>query len=516
MLTDSQGSMLKVLAVDDNRTNLHILSVFLKKLGHEVLLAENGEDALRLYDLHHPDLVLLDIMMPVLDGFEVARRIKARMADTWVPIIFLSALNRDENLVEGLEAGGDDYLTKPLNFVVLEAKMRSMQRSLMLQKRAIESSHRLQAISDSVLESIITIDTTGIIVSTNAATERIFGWKTEELIGRNISLLMPEPHCSQHQDYLKAYVAGGPPHIIGFEREVEAVRKDGSPFPAELGVSEIRIDSTRLFIGVIRDVTERKRTEKKLRENAEQLQSYYDTTQAEQHLAMTLMEKQLHRKGLQDECLRYTVLPAAHFSGDIVAAARSDDGHSFYALLADATGHGLAAAISVLPILTVFYQMAHLKRPVSEIIAELNFQLRESVPVGRFVAATLVCLDASSLQGEIWVGGTPKVLLFDRWGRLEQSFESTRLPLGIVANDQLGPSPVAFTWSAESQILLYSDGLIEAENPATAQFAEDGILNAITNTSPAKRFENILTALAQHLDGQQARDDVSIMLIDCP
>lgn len=509
-------SCLKVLAVDDNRTNLHILSVFLKKLGHQVLLAETGEEALRLFDTEKPDVVLLDIMMPVLDGFEVARRMKARMQDTWIPIVFLSALNRDENLVEGLEAGGDDYLTKPLNFVVLEAKMRSMQRSLMLQQRAIESYQRLQAISDSVLEAIITINIDGMVVSTNAATERIFGWTAQELIGRDISVLMPEPHSSHHQDYLNAYVAGGPPHIIGYEREVEARRRDGSLFPAELGVSEIRLDDTRLFIGVIRDVTERKRTEKKLRENAEQLQAYFDTTQAEQHLAMTLMEKQLHRRGLQDPRLRYSVLPAAHFSGDIVAAARSADGRSFYALLADATGHGLAAAISVLPILTVFYRMANLNQPVDEIVAELNLQLRESVPVGRFVAATLLRLNEDTLRGELWVGGTPEVMLIDRWGRLERSFASTQLPLGIVDNDNLNTLPETFQWQRESQILLYSDGLVEATNENGVQFGAGGILNAVANTHPGQRFDTLLSALAHHLDGQQSKDDVSLMLIDCP
>ena len=113
---------MKVLAVDDNRTNLHILQVFLKKLGHQVILAENGEEAVRMFQSEAPDLVLLDIMMPVMDGFEAARRIKAMTQERWTPVIFLSALNRDENLVEGLEAGGDDYLTKPINFVVLEAK----------------------------------------------------------------------------------------------------------------------------------------------------------------------------------------------------------------------------------------------------------------------------------------------------------------------------------------------------------------------------------------------------------
>ena len=110
---------MKVLAVDDNRTNLHILQVFLKKLGHEVILAENGEEAVKKFESESPDLVLLDIMMPVMDGFEAARKIKGMTRDRWTPVIFLSALNRDENLVEGLDAGADDYLTKPINFLSL-------------------------------------------------------------------------------------------------------------------------------------------------------------------------------------------------------------------------------------------------------------------------------------------------------------------------------------------------------------------------------------------------------------
>lgn len=158
---------MKVLAVDDNRTNLHILQVFLKKLGHDVILAENGEEAVRRFEADAPDLVLLDIMMPIMDGFEAARRIKGMTRERWTPIIFLSALNRDENLVEGLDAGADDYLTKPINFVVLEAKLRSVQRSLGMQQESIDSLRRVQTISDNVLDTIITVDEKGIIASVN-------------------------------------------------------------------------------------------------------------------------------------------------------------------------------------------------------------------------------------------------------------------------------------------------------------------------------------------------------------
>jgi two-component system, HptB-dependent secretion and biofilm response regulator len=222
---------LKILAVDDNRTNLHILQVFLKKLGHEVILAENGEEAVRRFAADKPDLVLLDIMMPVMNGFEAARRIKAMTREHWTPIIFLSALNRDENLVEGLEAGGDDYLTKPINFVVLEAKLRSMQHSLAMQQSTIDALRRIQAISDSVIDALITINTNGMIATVNRATEYIFGWQSDELLGKNIRMLMPEPYHSQHDDYLASYLRTKGPKIIGQPREVTGLRKDGTQFP---------------------------------------------------------------------------------------------------------------------------------------------------------------------------------------------------------------------------------------------------------------------------------------------
>ena len=506
---------LKVLAVDDNRTNLHILQVFLKKLGHDVILAENGQEAVDRFRRDQPDLVLLDIMMPVMDGFEAARQIKATPSERWTPIIFLSALNRDENLVEGLEAGADDYLTKPINFVVLEAKLRSMERSLNMQQAAIDARNRLQTVSDHVLEAIISIDEKGIITSVNRATETIFGWTSEEMIGRNVSMLTPEPHRSRHDDYINAYTGGGTPRVIGQEREVEAQRKDGSRVPVSLGVTEVVIGSQRLFIGVVRDISERKAAEQKLRENARLLQTYYDQTQNEQQLALRLMEKQLHRAGLQDTRLKYKVIAAENFSGDIVAATRSPEGR-VYAMLADATGHGLAAAISVLPVLAIFYRLARRNHGVREIVLEMNEQLKDSMPIGRFVAATVLMLDEQTLKGEIWVGGTPTAYLFDRWGIARKTFPSDNLPLGIVGNSSLDCQPQEFGWDKESQLVLFSDGLLEAENASGQQFGTAGLEAAVAHTSPENRFARIDAALTRHLENSVAADDVSLMVIDCP
>jgi PAS domain S-box-containing protein len=505
---------MKVLAVDDNRTNLHILQVFLKKLGHEVILAENGAEAVRRFETDAPDLILLDIMMPVMDGFEAARLIKGAPHEKWTPIIFLSALNRDENLVEGLDAGADDYLTKPINFVVLEAKLRSVQRSLGMQQEAIDSLRRVQAISDNVLDAILTIDENNLIASVNRSTERMFAYSASQMLGQNVKMLVPELADTPDDGDGKA-LDGGLLRFIGHEREGEAVRKSGQRFPVTLGVTEVTLDNKRMFIGVIRDTSAQKQAEQKLRENARQLQVYYDRTQNEQQLAMRLMEKQLHRSGLKDSRLHYKVIPAESFSGDIVAASRSSAGR-FYALLADATGHGLTAAISVLPVLALFYRLTRRNHSVREIILELNQQLKESMPIGRFVAATLICLDEQTHTGEIWVGGTPEALLLDRWGRSQQVFAPANLPLGIIDNNEMECEPVPFTWTPESQIVLCSDGLIEANNKDGTQFGTGGLLAAAANTSPATRFTQIEQALAKHLDETLAADDISLMVIDCP
>jgi len=160
--------------------------------------------------------------------------------------------------------------------------------------------------------------------------------------------------------------------------------------------------------------------------------------------------------------------------------------------------------------------MTKLNRSVQEIVLELNQQLKESMPVGRFVAVTLICLDEAARRGEIWVGGTPEAFLFDRWGRVATTFPSANLPLGIVNSEELGGVPNTFSWEAESQIVLCSDGLLEATNPDHEQFGTTRLISAAINTSPGDRFARIEASLDAHQRGCPPSDDVSLMLIDCP
>lgn len=119
---------LKILVADDNATDRLILCTILKKQGHEVVQAVNGQDAVDLFTECRPHLVLLDAIMPELDGFEAARQIKCLAGEELIPIIFLTSLTDATSLASCLDAGGDDFLSKPYNNVILDAKIHAFQR----------------------------------------------------------------------------------------------------------------------------------------------------------------------------------------------------------------------------------------------------------------------------------------------------------------------------------------------------------------------------------------------------
>ncbi len=129
---------------------------------------------------------------------------------------------------------------------------------------------RLQTIINTVVDGIITIDEQGIIESVNPATERIFGHKANALIGQNVKMLMPPPWTDEHDGYLKRYLKTGTRRVIGTGREVRGLRKDGTTFPMYLAVNEMWIGGNRLFTGIVRDITDRKRTEQAIAQASEE------------------------------------------------------------------------------------------------------------------------------------------------------------------------------------------------------------------------------------------------------
>jgi two-component system, LuxR family, sensor kinase FixL len=129
-----------------------------------------------------------------------------------------------------------------------------------------DSEERLRAILQTAVEGIITIDERGVVETINPAAEKIFGWSAEEIVGQNVNRLMPPPYSREHDSYLEKYLHTGQAKIIGAGREVRGLRKDGTVFPMDLSVSEVRLSDRRLFAGFVRDITDRRRLEREILE----------------------------------------------------------------------------------------------------------------------------------------------------------------------------------------------------------------------------------------------------------
>ena len=130
----------------------------------------------------------------------------------------------------------------------------------------LASRAHLQSILETVPDAMVVIDERGVMSSFSAAAERLFGWTAAEAVGRNVSMLMPEPYRSAHDGYLQRYMTTGERRIIGIGRVVVGQRRDGSTFPMELAVGEVRDGGARFFTGFVRDLSERQETERRLQE----------------------------------------------------------------------------------------------------------------------------------------------------------------------------------------------------------------------------------------------------------
>lgn len=138
---------MRILVADDSKTTLGLITVSLEKLGHTVITANNSQEAIEIYQKDRPDLIILDVMMEGINGFECARQIRAINTDDWIPIIFLSGAVDDENIEKGINAGGDDYLTKPYSEVTLASKIKAMQRIATMRKKLYETTQQLAILS---------------------------------------------------------------------------------------------------------------------------------------------------------------------------------------------------------------------------------------------------------------------------------------------------------------------------------------------------------------------------------
>ncbi|MBF0621611.1 MAG: response regulator [Magnetococcales bacterium] len=253
----------RILIVDDQKTNIDILKDILSDYDRRIAL--NGEQVLKVVESDNPpDLVLLDIMMPGMDGYEVCRRMKSDPATRDIPVIFVTAKTRVEDEIRGFELGAVDYITKPVSEPIVQARV-SNHLSLLNIRRALESRNRdlldreryIRSLIDQSMDIIISMDAKFKIVEFNAAAQKAFGRKAEDVYGQSPASLFIDPNKADQIDVLVESRGS-------FSGEVACRAADGKAFPV-LWTMGVLKDDNDVRSGVIclgRDIG----MEKKLRD----------------------------------------------------------------------------------------------------------------------------------------------------------------------------------------------------------------------------------------------------------
>ena len=377
---------IRILLAEDNASVLALLKKFLQTTGHIVEVAENGQQALDMYLQNPPDLLLTDINMPVMNGLELIDKVRQHQTETWIPIIVLSALGDEKDIIHGLDTGADDYLTKPINLSILRAKIKSMQKMI-----------SLQAIN--------------------------------------------------------------------------------------------------------------KQTKESLR------QANYDLEQ-EQKLAKNLADKMLDQGNIEHPTMDYWLCAAEHFSGDLIAAAETSDGR-LYVLVADSSGHGLAAALPTLAVARIFHAMSDKGFSIPSIVAEMNSATKSMLPKDRFVATALFAIDFHHKMIECWNGGLPAAMVVAKSGQVLHEFSSKNVAISILPTEQFDSRTEVYHWDEPCELIAYTDGVIEAENPSGEQLGLTALLSSIQAHPHGQRIQAIKQQVLAHLEAEQGEDDISLLAVNC-
>jgi PAS domain S-box-containing protein len=248
----SRKTRTTILSVDDSPDKSELLSALLRQAGYHVLSAGDGQEGLQIARREIPDLIISDVSMPVMDGFELCRLVRAEERLRTIPIILVTAHRNDsESLAQGLAAGADDYVEAPFDVARLIAKVAR----LIERKRTEEPLARLASIVENSEEAIIGNALDGTITSWNFGAERIYGYTAAEVLNQSIYSIIPPNRRAELQGLLNGVRRG----VRVNHFQTRRVRKDGKTIDVAVTISPIKDAQGRVTgaSAISRDVTER-------------------------------------------------------------------------------------------------------------------------------------------------------------------------------------------------------------------------------------------------------------------
>ncbi len=258
-----------ILVVDDDPDICIALQDLLEHDGFHVDTAGTCQEAIATAQARHYNAVLLDLCLPDGDGLSVLRMLQE--LDSSLPVIVLTALTAEDRRVDSRLEGAFDFVTKPYNREELRTILR---RAIGVKELAIRAAHVQDALSESedrfrslvqsASDAIIIADEQGRIASWNRGAEEMFGYQQGEVIGKPLTVLMPERYRKAHEQGLRRVQATGESRVVGRPIELQALRKDGSEFPIELSLAAWKTKTGSYFSGIIRNISARRDTEETL------------------------------------------------------------------------------------------------------------------------------------------------------------------------------------------------------------------------------------------------------------
>lgn len=262
---------LNILLADDMQSVGAFVSEYVRAAGHLITYVQSGEEAVEAFRQQAFDLVLMDVVMPGIGGLEAVRQIKTIPTTAWVPIIIITALDEEDEILNGFLAGADDYLFKPLRPVTLDIRIHSMMRIASIQRSTA-------MVVDSVSEGIIQIDRVGRICRFNKAAEVIFGYTESEVRGKNVRILMPGSVSEHHDEYLAHQIQNHGLGAMNVQMDVSGLRKSGDIFPMHLGITEAHTPDGTLFVGLVRDMTVERGLQTQLLEKSAEMERFFSVS----------------------------------------------------------------------------------------------------------------------------------------------------------------------------------------------------------------------------------------------
>ncbi|MFZ5968012.1 MAG: EAL domain-containing protein [Bacillota bacterium] len=267
-----------LLVVDDSKYMRMTIRQAMELEGYEVLEGENGEEAIELFLTHKPDIILIDFVMPIMDGLAACSKLQTLPKGSSTPIIMITSLTDDQFVDQAFEAGATDYITKPINWAVLRRRVRRLVKAKYTEVSLNRSEAFAKSVIDCAIDGIITLDGQGLIQSYNPAAQLIFGYDEQDIIDQKADVLLKHFDINYYDQFLNDDEPLQERKAIGIQKEVSGIRNDGTLFPLELTLSKFRGDDQWMYTIILRDISERKKAEAVLRESRERYKALIENT----------------------------------------------------------------------------------------------------------------------------------------------------------------------------------------------------------------------------------------------